>query len=110
MRITALVILSICATMSPRLHGDERKDLLGDQLPDGALARLGTYRLRNSGPIFGAAVSRDGKLLAYAGTDQDTAFRGYGWDDPNAHPTGITIWDLDANKEVRRIPATNRPV
>jgi RNA polymerase sigma factor (sigma-70 family) len=42
----------------------QRVDALGDQLPDGALARLGTRRLRPGQMIQGVAWSPDGKRLA----------------------------------------------
>ena len=43
----------------------ERADLLGDPLPPGAIARIGTSRLRGRGPIDVVVFSRDGRRLAY---------------------------------------------
>ena len=41
-----------------------RLDLFGDPLPAGALARMGTTRLRPAGPVHFLAYSHDGKTLA----------------------------------------------
>ena len=45
-----------------------RNDLYGDPLPDGALARLGSARLRHAG-IHQVVFSADGKSLASTGND-----------------------------------------
>ncbi len=60
-------------------------DRHGDPLPKGALARLGTVRLRHEGMVYAAAFSPDGKVLATGGQDRD-----------------IVLWDAATGKEVRR--------
>src|SRR5262245_11471392 len=60
-------------------------DALGDPLPPGAVARLGTGRLR-PGDLHAVAVSPDGSLVATY----------------DAH--NIRLWDADDGRERLRIP------
>jgi RNA polymerase sigma factor (sigma-70 family) len=71
--------------------GQERagppRDLFGDPLPAGALARLGTVRFRHGNSVYGMLLSPDGKtVVSYGGNPS------------------ITFWDAATGREVRRLP------
>jgi len=63
----------------------ERTDAFGDPLPPGAIARMGTLRLRHNGPVWCVAYSPDGRFLA-AGTAQGQ----------------LRLWDAETGKLVRK--------
>jgi hypothetical protein len=60
-------------------------DLWGDPLPAGALARLGTVRLRHGGPVASVAFSPDGTSLISGG-----------------HDNTARLWNVASGGEVRR--------
>ncbi|HEV3445664.1 MAG TPA: WD40 repeat domain-containing protein [Gemmataceae bacterium] len=62
-----------------------RTDRLGDPLPEGALARLGTGRFRSGSMMYQAGFSPDGKFVAGASAGG-----------------GIVLWDVANGKEVQR--------
>jgi RNA polymerase sigma factor (sigma-70 family) len=74
-------------------------DSKGDELPLGAVARMGSARLRQSQFASCVAFSRDGKLLA-VGTS------------PNIAPFGglIHIWDAGSGKQVQRLEGHARAI
>jgi WD40 repeat protein/beta-lactamase regulating signal transducer with metallopeptidase domain len=71
-------------------------DAQGDPLPDGALARLGTMRMRHGAEVTFVAFGPRGETLLTAGRDST-----------------IRLWDLKTGKEVRRfarpMPAKPKP-
>ena len=64
---------ALVAFLAPRLPGQAEQHQLNaaaDALPDGALARHGTVRLRHRGEISSLAFTPDGKSLLSFGNDQ----------------------------------------
>ena len=64
---------------------ETRMDALGDPLPAGAIARLGTLRLRHGGNIVLLRFTPDGKHLVAQGND------------------GVRVWDAATGKELRHL-------
>lgn len=66
-----------------------------DNLPEGAVARIGSPRLRHAGDIVAVAFSRDGRLLATAS--------------PASRDKSVRVWDLADGTEKYRIPIAVNP-
>jgi len=81
-RYLPLVLLSVAGV----LGAEPARDRFGDPLPEGAIARMGSLRLRSEFVVHAAAFSPDGKTLATAG------------DGPS-----ICFWDTVTGKELRRV-------
>src|SRR5262245_4551213 len=64
------------------------RDVHGDSLPPGAVARLGTTRFRHQGPILFAAFLPDGKGVSSVSSDGV-----------------ICVWEFPSGKEIRRFEA-----
>jgi WD40 repeat protein len=87
LHFSAWLALSLVAADKPRL------DLHGDPLPEGAVARAGTTRLRHDRMVIGIAYSPDGKLVASGG-----------WDNL------VRLWEAKTGKEVRRLEGHAKPI
>jgi len=80
----------------------KRVDALGDPLPPGALARLGTLRLWQGGTLGSLAFSRDGKMLASGGMWQSSRPSMGGGRGASGSQT-IWLWDVRDGRPIRNI-------
>jgi WD40 repeat protein len=72
-----------------------RTDRFGDPLPPGAIARLGTIRLRPGGQVSHLAFSLDGKRIA-------------SWSFNNRSSNRLSIWDTATGRELRSVELSGR--
>src|SRR5262245_31580169 len=87
-RVGGVVLLVVCLAAPASLPGDKapRTDRHGDPLPEGALARVGSVRLRHASAVGGLAFSPDGKVIATGGYDE-----------------AMYLWDARTGRELRRL-------
>jgi WD40 repeat protein len=83
-RRSSLLLALILSPAAPAFDENRAVDLQGDPLPAGALARMGSVRLRHG--VLALAFAPDGKTLASAGGDHL-----------------IRIWDVSSGKELRQL-------
>jgi WD40 repeat protein len=72
-----LFVIAALVCLLPAVSADE-------VLPEGVVARLGTYRWRPGGAVFALAFMPDGKGIVSAGRD------------------GVSLWETSSGKELRR--------
>src|SRR5712692_508486 len=88
-RIVLIVLLVLIGPGSYLVGQMPKTDALGDALPPGALARLGTVRWRAGSPVILAAFSPDGRSLITLGQD-----------------FSVQVWDAATGKEIRSFDAS----
>jgi WD40 repeat protein len=86
-RRVAILILAGLLLVGKVAADEPRTDLYGDPLPDGAVARLGSIRLRHLGMSSDLGVLPDGKTVVTAGNDRVLRF-----------------WDLATGRQARAVP------
>jgi WD40 repeat protein len=96
-RFVSLLVLVLASQQSIAIADDsprqEPTDQYGDPLPPGAVARLGTLRLRHLGRVHKVAITPDDKILASAGEDDL-----------------IRFWDLTTGRPIRLLAGHTGPV
>jgi len=87
----SLMIFAVLGA-APGLHSESLTvGARDDSLPEGALFRFGTVRLRHGDSIRNSALSRDGKLLATVSS------------------RSVAVWDLTARKMLYSFPCDHGP-
>src|SRR5579864_9415675 len=95
--IPCLVWATAGEGQTPSKQLSPSKDFHGDPLPAGALARLGSLRMRLDGGISDVAFSADNRTIAVAGAVIDKI-------EANSHihlKSVLQLWDLASGKTVR---------
>jgi WD40 repeat protein len=106
--INWLVLACFSVLSSRPVWGQQPVDAAGDPLPDRALVRLGTTRLRHEGYVMDLAFAPDGTTVVSAGGDYNVSRGGYGWNVADA--VHLRYWDPATGKELRRLGGHSKPV
>ncbi|HKS16541.1 MAG TPA: hypothetical protein VJU16_04460, partial [Planctomycetota bacterium] len=99
MRASWLALLLV----SPLL-AQEPKDLFGDPLPNGAVARMGTVRFRHDSLTMSMKFTKDGSRLITAGYDHTVRT----WDASTGQSLSVLKGHKDAVYSVALTPAEDR--
>src|SRR5262249_3679627 len=83
-RIASRLLVVWLLVLSPQSGRGDSPAKFVDPLPPGAIARLGTTRLRHADSVSSIQFSPDGKILASAGFDRTVRF----WDPATGAPRG----------------------
>jgi len=89
--MSSVISFGVVIGIGSRAAPTEAVDSLGDPLPKGAIARLGSARFRHDAAIVCQAASPDGKWLASGGGRT------------------IRLWDAATGKQVLMLPMTSGP-
>ena len=65
-----LLLASLSLGAAPPTNDPPRPDAFGDPLPPGALARMGTLRLRHASPVAAVVYAPDGSFVAAGGLER----------------------------------------
>jgi WD40 repeat protein len=86
-RLPGRLVLLVAMLLAPAVRAEPVKspDAAADALPEGALVRVGSTRLRHNGSVINVAFAPDGKTLATCGND-----------------SLVRLWDPATGKEIRR--------
>jgi WD40 repeat protein len=87
----SLLALTVAVVAEAGQSPNTAKDLYGDPLPSGALARIGTLRFRHDGTIVFADFLGDGKSVLSVGNDGT-----------------VCVWEFPSGNEIRRFGTTAR--
>jgi WD40 repeat protein len=95
--ISPPTVRAVRAAPAPNVDWRQGAAATTDHLPEGAIARLGSSRLRHSWQVTGLSFSADGKLLASCGEE-------------GSRSPSIRIWEVPSGRELRTIRPRNGTV